>query len=243
MSLPVSKRLFLLSKFCLLFSPLYNYTNLDKSTSNLVTIFGNMLGNRDPVLDTENYIKQDNPEIEMHTGGDHAEINRRCYELLTDQDAIDHNIYYLENEAVTFNLSNGATFTVFASPLSEARPNGRKFFQYAKTDPNPFDEMEIPENVDILITHGPPRGHLDVLDRNGRNVGCKKILRLVKELKPLLHVFGHVHEGRGQEIIDWDNGMLHTPFVFLLLSLFVFSVSTTRSIQTATLSCVEIMSS
>ncbi|VDI17020.1 Hypothetical predicted protein [Mytilus galloprovincialis] len=55
----------------------------------------------------------------------------------------------------------------------------------------------IPENVDILITHGPPVGHGDVT-KAGINVGCVELLNTVqKRVKPKYHLFGHIHEGYG----------------------------------------------
>ncbi len=54
----------------------------------------------------------------------------------------------------------------------------------------------IPSSTDILITHGPPARVLDFCP-NG-NVGCEDLLQVVKKIQPLLHVFGHIHEGRGE---------------------------------------------
>jgi predicted phosphodiesterase len=57
----------------------------------------------------------------------------------------------------------------------------------------------IPDDVDVLITHGPPHG---VLDRtwDGRVVGCEALREAVTaRVKPRLHVFGHIHEGYGFE--------------------------------------------
>ena len=56
----------------------------------------------------------------------------------------------------------------------------------------------IPEDTDILITHGPPHMVRDMC-RNG-NVGCADLALRIKELKNLkLHVFGHIHEGYGEQ--------------------------------------------
>lgn len=54
----------------------------------------------------------------------------------------------------------------------------------------------IPEDTDILITHGPPLG---IGDRtwNGERVGCEDLLRRVRKLAPKLHIFGHIHEDGG----------------------------------------------
>jgi predicted phosphohydrolase len=54
----------------------------------------------------------------------------------------------------------------------------------------------IPDGVDVLITHGPPRGHGDALP-NGARVGCPELLAAVRRVRPRLHVFGHIHEGYG----------------------------------------------
>jgi Icc-related predicted phosphoesterase len=53
----------------------------------------------------------------------------------------------------------------------------------------------IPEDVDVLITHGPPAGIGDKAS-DGR-VGCDDLLRRVEAIKPKLHIFGHIHEDRG----------------------------------------------
>lgn len=60
----------------------------------------------------------------------------------------------------------------------------------------------IPGGVDVLITHGPPRGILDLTTYDKLNVGCPVLLKKVKQIKPRVHVFGHIHEGRGTEEID-----------------------------------------
>lgn len=54
----------------------------------------------------------------------------------------------------------------------------------------------IPLDTDVLITHGPPYGILDKT-RRGELVGCEELLKKVWEIKPKIHVFGHIHEGYG----------------------------------------------
>ncbi|ETO19495.1 hypothetical protein RFI_17735 [Reticulomyxa filosa] len=58
---------------------------------------------------------------------------------------------------------------------------------------------QIPLDTDILITHGPPFGHGDVVSDGWKNnaVGCKDLLERVMAVKPKFHVFGHIHEGYG----------------------------------------------
>jgi Icc-related predicted phosphoesterase len=56
--------------------------------------------------------------------------------------------------------------------------------------------LKIPDNVDVLVTHGPPYGILDRLtDRS--HVGCRDLLAVVKRVKPKIHAFGHIHSAYG----------------------------------------------
>lgn len=57
----------------------------------------------------------------------------------------------------------------------------------------------IPEDTQILITHGPP---YEILDKCPRSVGCEELLKRIQEVKPHFHIFGHIHEGRGKMRVD-----------------------------------------
>lgn len=56
----------------------------------------------------------------------------------------------------------------------------------------------IPKDTDILITHGPPFGCMDKT-YEGKYVGSKSLADALLKLKLKLHVFGHIHEGYGQQ--------------------------------------------
>lgn len=61
----------------------------------------------------------------------------------------------------------------------------------------------IPDNTDILITHNPPYMIGDYVPWAHKNEGSMSLyMEIVKRIKPILHVFGHIHEGRGVKIID-----------------------------------------
>jgi len=55
------------------------------------------------------------------------------------------------------------------------------------------------------MTHGPPRGILDLTIGHSR-AGCPALLRHLGRMAnpPRLHVFGHIHEARGALIHKWD---------------------------------------
>ena len=57
---------------------------------------------------------------------------------------------------------------------------------------------QIPNDVDILITHGPAYGILDYAPIGG-HVGCEELYRKIVEVKPKIHVCGHIHDGYGQK--------------------------------------------
>jgi Icc-related predicted phosphoesterase len=65
----------------------------------------------------------------------------------------------------------------------------------------------IPLDTDVLITHGPGHGILDAvrprmtpwgMEEEGRGpLGCEELAIRLASVKPLLHVFGHIHDGYG----------------------------------------------
>lgn len=55
----------------------------------------------------------------------------------------------------------------------------------------------IPEDTDILITHGPPAGVLDTVFGRVEQLGCQLLSNRLQTLKPKIHVFGHIHTGYG----------------------------------------------
>lgn len=69
----------------------------------------------------------------------------------------------------------------------------------------------IPEDTDILLTHGPVYGILDELvfvggTPKGQFVGCVDLRNRIRGLNLKIHSCGHIHEGYGTYIQD---GVLH----------------------------------
>ena len=64
----------------------------------------------------------------------------------------------------------------------------------------------IPDNTDILITHSPSYG---ILDKNvkGESCGCPDLREKVEEIKPRLHVFGHIHEESGYCMLKYPSAI------------------------------------
>ena len=63
----------------------------------------------------------------------------------------------------------------------------------------------IPEDVDILVTHCPPFGILDETQHpnySKKRIGDKNLFKRIKEVKPFVSVFGHNHGQNG--LIELD---------------------------------------
>jgi Icc-related predicted phosphoesterase len=55
----------------------------------------------------------------------------------------------------------------------------------------------IPQGIDVLVTHGPPRGFGDRV-YSGERVGDERLLAHLQRVQPKVHLFGHIHEDRGE---------------------------------------------
>lgn len=61
---------------------------------------------------------------------------------------------------------------------------------------------QIPEGIDILVTHTPPKGILDMPSSKARHLGCPYLLDAVARVRPKVHAFGHIHASAGEEKHD-----------------------------------------
>ncbi|OBZ70361.1 Metallophosphoesterase domain-containing protein 1 [Grifola frondosa] len=63
-------------------------------------------------------------------------------------------------------------------------------------------EFQTKPDGRTCLTHGPP---FQILDRTvgGDHVGCEALRARLPELRPRVHVFGHIHEGHGALLQEW----------------------------------------
>lgn len=110
-------------------------------------------------------------------------------------------IKYLEHSS-TAVMIHGRTLNVYGAPHIP-KCGGKEFaFQY----PRGQDAWSgtIPDDVDVLVTHTPPKTHLDIPLGPNAGMGCEWLLKECWRVKPTLHVFGHVHSGYGMQAVWWD---------------------------------------
>lgn len=131
-----------------------------------------------------------------------------CFELgVVTIDEIPESIIYLEDEAKVI-----AGIKFYGSPQTPF------FLNWAyNIVPEEIGKYwnAIPEDTEILITHGPAKGILDRCD-DGYRAGCPDLLKKIKVIKPKLHVFGHIHEDGGKQ--EDHNGVTHVNASILNLS-------------------------
>jgi Icc-related predicted phosphoesterase len=108
--------------------------------------------------------------------------------MIRQEDFLEIGITYLENESCEIE-----GLKIWGSPITPSFMNwcfmvGRhKIHRVWDT---------IPDDTDIVVTHGPPFGILDLTenrDRQLEQVGCFNLAKRLLNIKPKLHCFGHVH--------------------------------------------------
>ena len=104
---------------------------------------------------------------------------------------------YLQDSEANLNI-RGRNLRIYGSPWVP-------FFRNMAFNLMPA-ELEIacdkiPKNLDILITHGPPQGILD-RSKSGHFLGCDLLLKAIRDKKPKVHAFGHIHDSHGRKKVD-----------------------------------------
>ena len=158
----------------------FNWYNLQTQATHKLFIAGNHENNWDP----EKRFNKDKPEW-------------LSKEFLTGNYP---NIKYLDNESVNILGLNiyGTPYTpdFFPEYWGFNKPRGLEIRK---------EWDKIPDNTDILISHGPMKGYMDYIKPSGMyspypegNVGCLDLKDRVYQLQNLkLMVCGHIHEGNG----------------------------------------------
>jgi Icc-related predicted phosphoesterase len=115
------------------------------------------------------------------------------------------NVDYLQDEQLTLygDGPNGDmpenNIRIYGSPWQP------EFYSWAFNLPRNGIEISgkweaIPDNTDILVTHGPSFGTLDtVTGRPWDSLGCELLAERIERFRPKIHICGHIHSGYGYE--------------------------------------------
>lgn len=133
------------------------------------------------------------------TCGNHEIGVEKHYEPILKELCLQNNINYLNNSGCEL-----LGLKIYGSPISPwfhnwafNKDRGAQIRQYWNA---------IPEDTDILVTHGPPHLILDACPPNhynnyqGENVGCEDLLKAIEDRNIKLHVFGHIHWSYGKMV-------------------------------------------
>ena len=185
-----------------------------------ILVFAGDCTGRGSIKDTENFMHWFNSQPAKHKvmiAGNHDFL------FDVDKDHIEYmltkysNITYLNDSGVDIM---GLKF--WGSPVSPRfgqwafnrtrntviKFDGSTEFQGDVVDGIKFHWNKIPNDTDILITHTPPLGQGDKLCEMFRRpneyprVGCADLKEAIKQIKPQINVFGHIHEGYGKTYND-----------------------------------------
>ncbi|TDH72941.1 hypothetical protein CCR75_003784 [Bremia lactucae] len=102
------------------------------------------------------------------------------------------NCTYLENRSIIIEKVK-----IYGSPMTPPISGRAGAFNVARGFGGQQHWAKVPADVDVLITHGPPHGILD-LTFTGLHVGSETLLKeTMSRIRPRFHVFGHIHESYG----------------------------------------------
>jgi len=174
-------------RFVKWFNDIDNYTN---------KVF--IAGNHDMTFDREQLLRDKLTHFEGRT-----EYDTECAEGKPDWLKellgihLRPNVFYLENSFVEIDQ-----IKIWGSPITPSFGYG---WAFNKDRGHAINEVwnTIPMDTDIVITHGPIYGYCDRTHRGGLNVGCEQLYHRLNEVRPQLHLSGHIHEAYGYRQTDW----------------------------------------
>jgi Icc-related predicted phosphoesterase len=176
-------------------SDTHTYHDLLKIPSGIDMIIhsGDCSNPRDPynneseVRDFIDWYKEIPVKHKIYVAGNHDTSIEKG--LVTKDDFKNAGIIYLENESVVID-----GIKIFGSPHT---PNfGNWAFMKERTKLERFWRLAIDEDVNIVVTHGPPKGILDKSYDRENNLECcgdKSLLNRILEVQPTYSLFGHIH--------------------------------------------------
>jgi hypothetical protein len=174
-------------RFVKWFNDINNYTN---------KIF--IAGNHDMTFDREQLLRDKLAHFEGRTEYDTecAEGKPAWLEELLGIH-LHPNVFYLENNFIEIDQ-----IKIWGSPITPSFGYGWAFNKDRGYDINQIWN-QIPNDTDIVITHGPIHSYCDRTDRGGLNVGCEQLYHRLNEVQPQLHFSGHIHEAYGYRQTKW----------------------------------------
>ncbi len=145
-------------------------------------------GEREVVLDFLDWFSSQDYQYKIFIAGNHDFFfeQNSAEEIAA---LIPENVIYLNDSGITIE-----GIKIWGSPVQPW------FYDWAFNRQRGADIRQhwdlIPDDTDILITHGPAA---EILDKTvgGIPVGCEDLLEKIKAIQPKIHLAGHIHEAYG----------------------------------------------
>jgi Icc-related predicted phosphoesterase len=146
------------------------------------------LGNIKELVDFDNWLSSFPHKYKIFISGNHDGIFEQNYSF--SKSLVNPSIIYLQDELIEIE-----GLRIYGSPWTPTFND----WHFMKDRGSPIQEVwdKIPNNLDVLITHGPPCGILDYSIYSHESVGCSNLLQTVMNSKPKFHIFGHLHGNYG----------------------------------------------
>lgn len=129
-------------------------------------------------------------KYKLLTAGNHDGWSYKNPELFKEL-CEDYLIHFLVDEEIVIEGKR-----IYMSPYSPTF--GTWYWMKDRGEPIAKVWNKIPTGLDILCTHGPAYGILDVSVYSNTYCGCEELLKAIEEKKPKYHLFGHIHKWGGQ---------------------------------------------
>lgn len=175
-------------------------------------------GKRSEVVDFFNWFSCQKFTHKIFIAGNHDFFFEKAH-VKELEELIPENVIYLNDSGITIDDVQiwGSPVTPWFYNWAFNRPRGTAIQHHWQL---------IPGNTDILLTHGPAFGILDKVV-NSNSAGCKNLLQKIQEIKPKVHVCGHIHESYGlvnrfgvkfinASVLNESYELVNTPIVFEL---------------------------
>jgi Icc-related predicted phosphoesterase len=162
---------------------------------------GDIMSKPDPSQLTEFLVwfTEQNYTTKIFISGNHDHIFEKSPTLIKKILKMFPSLIYLQDSDVTID---GIKF--YGAPWVPTNRPG-KAFSYLRDALGIAKShwSKIPNDTDVLITHGPAYNKLDKImkpiraDQPQLNLGCPQLAERIKAINPQLHICGHIHSSQG----------------------------------------------
>ena len=194
----------------IMLSDVHGFFNIDIPDGDVLIFAGDTLAGRGTLISLSKFNKWLGELPHKHKiviAGNHDFVfdthKHLCKAILSNAVYLEHEPYYIIGHDYNPVKDDYNRIKLFASPY---HPKVWGKFELEREDLHAVWDT-VPDDVDILITHGPPMGIMDWTEmgakghEGGGHVGDQALLEAVLRIEPMVHIFGHIHEGYGHSRI------------------------------------------